>query len=185
MSFIFGAANTTLTSLIFLLLEFWIGHETFSYQFQNLKIFCDATQELLHVSKEGKWFLWPLLQTFQWSSQKPFEGDSNQPELFSRVAVCFLSHWNVSYEQPGRRTPAICILRTKAALNLPSFNVRTFFCLRQLGFSPASGIARWGKLLSVLKGDLCFSLKPHFPLWFKNRVEPHKASLISGFHGGY
>ena len=34
-------------------------------------------------------------------------------------------------------------------------------------------------------GDLFFSLKPHFPLWFENRVEPHKPSFISGFHGAY
>ena len=56
---------------------------------------------------------------------------------------------------------------------------------RQLGFGSAAGIARCGKSPSVLMGDLFFSLKPHFPLWFENRVEPHKPSLISGFHGAY
>lgn len=137
------------------------GPFTLCYQFS-----CDSS-----YSKQLSEAFW---RSLQWSSSlsptRPSASSVTGPETLTSREIDFC---NSKAQKEG------------PALNLLSSAVSIFFCLRQLGFSYQIGIARCGKLLSVLMGDLFFSLKPHLPLWFKNRIEPCKLSIILGFRRGH
>lgn len=79
--------------------------------------------------------------------------------------------WLLQLLESGRRQPA---------LNRASLTIWGLSHLEALGLSHQFWLARYRKLLFVLKGNSFFSLNAHFPFLFKNRINSCENNFTVG-----